>query len=119
MIMTTVQVIDAIVKQVALTVKLSVTTIMLALMILVILNLVVFSLQKLAPMEILALMTLVAQPRDAYTPKKFVTTTIFVLPILVMLKLAFVIMCQQTVMTVLNVPLKNVVYKLVNVFILR
>jgi hypothetical protein len=109
MIMTIVQLIDVIVKQVALTVKLSVTIIMLVPMIVVIHNLVVFLLQKLVMMETLALMTLVAPPKGAFTLKKFVTTTIFVPPIPAMLKLEFVIMCQQTVMMVINVPMKNVV----------
>jgi len=92
---------------------------MLALMIVVIPILVVSLLQKLAVTEILALMTLVAQPRDAHTPKKFVTTTIFVPPIPAMLKPALVIMCLQTVMMAIFVPLKNVVYKLANVLIPR
>jgi hypothetical protein len=68
-------------------------------------------------MEILALMILAALFRDVYTLKKFVMTTIFVLPILVMLKLEFVIIPQQTVMMETTVLLKNVVYKPAYVFI--
>jgi hypothetical protein len=117
-IMMLVQTIDVTVTQVALTVILSVTIIMLVPMIVVIHNLVVFTVQKLVMMEILVLMTLVVLLRDVYTLKKFATTTIFVPPIPAMLKLAFVNMCQQTAMMVITVPLKNVVYKLVNVYIL-
>jgi hypothetical protein len=68
-------------------------------------------------MEILVLMILVAPLRDVFPVKKFVTTTIFVPPILVMLILEFVTMSQQTVMIITNVLPKNVVYKLAYVYI--
>jgi len=87
------------------------------LMIVVIQILAVYTLQKFVVMEILAPMTLVALLRDVYTLKKFVTTTIFVPPIPAILAPESVITYQQTVMMVINVPLKSVVYKLANVYI--
>jgi len=116
-IMTTARLIDVIAQKDALTAHMSVLIIMLAPMIVVIQHLAVYSLQKFVLMEILALMILVVLFRDVHTLKKFVMTTIFAPLILAMLKLAFVIMFQLTAMMEINVPLKNVVYKPVNVYI--
>jgi O-antigen ligase len=101
--------IDVIVNKDALTLILYVPIIVLVLMIVVIHHLAVFSLQSLVLMGILVLMILVALFRDVYTPKKFVTTIIFVPPILAMLKLVFVIIPQQTVTIKTHVLLMNVV----------
>jgi hypothetical protein len=66
---------------------------------------------------ILALLTLVALLKGAYTHVRFVTTTIYVRPIPAMLALDIATMSQQIVMITINVPLKNVNYLLVNVYI--
>jgi len=66
---------------------------------------------------ILALMTLVALLKDAYTQRRFVTTIIYVPLIPAMRALEFVNMCQFLVMITINVPLNNVKNLLVYVYI--